>query len=222
VSRRRRAGRVSSDDLLGPLDRAARAVLGRPLGSTDRERFRAYLDLLARWNRTHDLTGCKTAPAMVSTLFRDSVLFASLIPGRPARTVDIGAGAGIPGVPLHLLLGLPMTLIEARRKRVSFLRALARELGLSGVEVIEGRAEAVIEERSHLLAGFDLTLSRGIPLVSILGIARRYLKPGGLLIAGGPPRPAEPPSAVGYASIAWRRMDYPGMGISRTFLLAVG
>jgi 16S rRNA (guanine527-N7)-methyltransferase len=195
-------------------------VLGRPLAAAERERFDAYLALLARWDQTHDLTGCKGPRDMVTGLFRDSLLFGGMLPAGAVRVVDIGAGAGIPGLPLHLVFPrLRITLIEARRKRVSFLRAAMRELHLD-VEVAEGRAETLIEERPEFVQAFDVVVSRGVPIDALLTAANPYLKAGGSLIAGGPPAPGALPPAPGYTSMSWNRKGYPALGLTRTFLVA--
>ena len=103
---------------------ALRSLSGNPAGPDDRQRFQRYLDLFLRWNGTHRMTALDSAGAIVQDLFIDSLLFLPLLPPRPIALVDIGAGAGIPGLALRLAdPGIAVTLIEARRKRVSFLLA---------------------------------------------------------------------------------------------------
>ena len=92
------------------------------------------------------MTARDSAAAIVQDLFIDSLLFLALLPPRPLALVDIGAGAGIPGLPLRLAdPAIAVTLVEARRKRISFLLAAQRELDLGNVAVKEGRAEALLE-----------------------------------------------------------------------------
>lgn len=207
---------------LAPLDEVLRAVRGHALTREERDGFTRYLDLLMLWNRTHDLTGCRTAAEVVTRLFRDSLLFLGMLPERePLRAVDIGAGAGIPGLPLRLVLpSLRVSLIESRRKRVSFLRAVDRELRLQGVEVIEGRAEDIVTQRLDLVGEYDVVLGRGVVPEELLAVAGPYLRSGGMVVAGGPPEPGPLPRSSGYAIVEWRRESVGSLRGTRTFLVA--
>ena len=163
------------------------------------------------------MTGLDSAGAVVEDLFIDSLLFLALLPPRPLALVDIGAGAGIPGLPLRLAdPAIAVTLVEARRKRVSFLLAVRRELALDNVAVKEGRAEVLLGEEPELACAFDVVVARSVgPAAALLPLARRYLRVGGLFIASGPPNPArqEPFEIV--------RVGIPGTRKSRVFLKTV-
>ena len=78
---------------------------------------------------------------------------------------------------------LSITLVEARRKRTSFLSTVKRELGLGDVEVLAERAEDALETTSGLESSFDVVVSRSVG-GSVLGTASRYLRAGGLYLAG--------------------------------------
>jgi len=180
------------------------------------ERFERYLDLLIRWNRTHRMTALDSPAAIVRDLFLDSLLYLRFLPRPGVRLVDIGAGAGIPGLPLKLVeprIGL--TLIEAKRKRVSFLLAVRRELGLEDVQIEEGRAESLVASRPELAGGFDVAVCRAVGAAEVLfEVARKYLKPRGLFVASGPPRAtARPPLQA-------TRVAVQGSRRTRTFLTA--
>ena len=138
-------------DPLGQLFKAFPALLGRAATPAERNAFLRYADLLILWNRTHHLTAFKTRAEIGRGLFLDSLLFRALLPRAPLRVLDIGAGAGIPGVPLRMVEpGLSLTLIESRRKPVSFLHALIRELAMPDISVHHGRAEGVMSEVPEL------------------------------------------------------------------------
>ncbi len=171
---------------------------GRPIASEVHALFARYLELLLLWNRTQRLTGFESPAEIVRGLFEDSLLFWPLLPPRPLRMVDIGAGAGIPGIPLRIVdPGIRLTLIESRRKRVSFLKMITRELGLANdIVVAEGRAEVLVAELVGSSGAFDVAVARGVgSFESVLPIAQRYLVVGGFFIASGPP-PARPPSVA--------------------------
>jgi 16S rRNA (guanine527-N7)-methyltransferase len=196
---------------------ALQALAARPAGPEDRRRFQTYLDLFLRWNRTHRMTALTSAAAIVRDLFIDSLLFLALLPPRPLALLDIGAGAGIPGLPLGLAdSGIALTLVEARRKRVSFLLAAQRDLDLRDVAVKEGRAEVLLEQEPDLAGAFDVVVARSVgPAEALLPLARRYLKVGGLFLVTGPPDPLprEPFKVV--------RVAIPGTRKNRSFLRAV-
>jgi 16S rRNA (guanine527-N7)-methyltransferase len=163
------------------------------------------------------MTALDSAAAVVHDLFIDSLLFLALLPPRPLALVDIGAGAGIPGLPLRLAdPGITVTLVEARRKRVSFLLAAQRELDLGNVAVKEARAEQLLEQEPGLTGVFDVVVARSVgPAEALLPLACKYLKAGGLFVASGPPDPLpqEPFKVV--------RVAVPGTRRSRVFLRAV-
>lgn len=205
-----------SPDPLDALMVALPALAARPAGPDDRRRFQRYLDLFLRWNRTHRMTALDSAAAVVEDLFIDSLLFLALLPPRPLALVDIGAGAGIPGLPLRLAdPAITVTLVEARRKRVSFLLAAQRELHLDNVTVKEARAELLLEQEPVLAGAFDVVVARSVgPAEALLSLARKYLKAGGLFVAAGPPNPLpqEPFEII--------RVAIPGTRKSRIFLRA--
>ena len=203
-----------SRDPLDELMVALRSLTGHPAGPEDRRRFQQYLDLFLRWNRTHRMTALDSAGAVVQDLFIDSLLFLALLPPRPIALVDIGAGAGIPGLPLRLAdPAIVVTLVEARRKRVSFLLAAQRELDLGDVVVKEGRAEALLEQEPELAGSFDVVVARSVgPVAALLPLARKYLKAGGVFVVSGPPNPLpQKPFEI-------IRVGIPGTRKSRVFL----
>jgi 16S rRNA (guanine527-N7)-methyltransferase len=110
------------------------------------ERLRTYLELLLRWNARTNLTAVRDPEEMVRRHFGES-LFAGCVLGEcvgaGAEVLDLGSGAGFPGVPVQLLLpSVQVTLAESQGKKVAFLREAVRGLGL-GCEVWAGRVEAM-------------------------------------------------------------------------------
>jgi 16S rRNA (guanine527-N7)-methyltransferase len=161
------------------------------------------------------MTALDTAPAIVRDLFIDSLLFLKVLPQRrPLAVVDIGAGAGIPGLPMRLAdPALTLCLVESRRKRVSFLRTVCRELGLADVAVVEGRAEQIVQEDPALNEVFDVAVSRAVGQIDRLSsVALPYLRPGGALIVSASP------DGHGSAGVDLVTVPTPGTRGSRRFL----
>lgn len=160
------------------------------------------------------MTALDSPLAIVRDLFVDSLVFLKALPTkRPLAVVDIGAGAGIPGLPMKLAdPRLTLCLVESKRKRVSFLRAACRELGLADVSVVEGRAEEAIQQDSALSEAFDVAVSRSVARIDRLSsIALPFLKSGGVLVVSAPP------GATHAVGVEVFRVDPPGMGSPRSF-----
>ena len=204
----------SPPDLFRELLAAIRTLTGRPATAEHRQRFQLYLDVFLRWNRVHRMTALGSPAEIVRGLFLDSLLFLSVLPPRPIRVVDIGAGSGVPGLPLRLVdPGISLTLVEAKRKRVSFLLAACRELSLPDVSVVEGRAEDLVGADSALAEGFDTVVARAVGSEKrLFPLALRYLRPGGTVILAGSP------SSTGHGRMQVLKVSVPGSGRTRVFL----
>src|SRR5918992_1358518 len=109
----------------------AREILGRPLSQSEAALFYKYMTLLIKWSSTHRMIGWAEPLWIVENLFLDSLLFLRILPPDIRSVMDLGAGAGIPGIPLKIVCSeLHVTLLEARRRRAFFLSTVVRELGL--------------------------------------------------------------------------------------------
>jgi 16S rRNA (guanine527-N7)-methyltransferase len=161
--------------------------LGLDLDPETIERFDRYRDRIAA--ATFNLTAVRDPALIERRHFLESLAFGrllaerGLLDGRP-RLLDIGSGAGFPGLPLRLAWpGLRLTLLEANTRRAAFLRDLTGELDLPDVEVVEGRAEAVARDPAHRDA-YDLVVARAVaPLPVLVEYALPFLRDGGHLAA---------------------------------------
>jgi 16S rRNA (guanine527-N7)-methyltransferase len=194
------------------LREGARAILGRALTSAEVVKFLKYLDLLVKWQKVQRLVGSSEPGWIVDNLLLDSLLFLHVLPAPLGRLMDLGAGAGLPGIPLGIVLSATaVTLVEAKQKRASFLSAAVRDLGLGTARVINARAEDLPPE---LDGSFDAVVLRCAgPLADLMPVARRFMAPGGTVVAAGPPKP-EPLSEGTWTNV-------PGRGPRGTRLFAV-
>jgi 16S rRNA (guanine527-N7)-methyltransferase len=164
------------DALLG---RGAQA-LGIHLTREQIARFGTYRDELLRWAARTNLTALRSPEALVRHGFLDALACAGLIGPRVRRVLDLGSGAGFPGIPLALVRPeVAFTLIEASRKKWTFLRHIVRTLELANATAVLGRAEA-LGGRATLGAAFDLALARA---VAPPRVQARLVRP--FLVAGG-------------------------------------
>jgi 16S rRNA (guanine527-N7)-methyltransferase len=145
--------------------------------------FDLYLKELLKWNRKINLTAIRSEKGIVVKHFIDSL---SIYPHLAAAfsLLDIGSGAGFPGIPLKMVKpDLNVTLIDSVRKKVDFQRHIIRTLGLKGIEATHGRAEE--EGLSQGMEGrFDTVISRAFSdLKTLLILSSPFLKKGGRVLA---------------------------------------
>ena len=136
----------------------------------------AFLNLLEQWNQVHNLTGIRDRNELIDRHLVESLALKPFVVG--PTVADVGSGGGLPGVPLAISMpGAGFTLIESRRKRVSFLRHAVATLGLGNVKVAHNRAEEVT-------AGpFATVLARAVAApAELLAITRPLIAPGGRLV----------------------------------------
>ena len=174
-------------DLVDYLQRRGSSALGRPLTAPEMDSLHKYLNLLTKWQKSQRLLGSAEPSWIVDNVIVDSLLFRRVIPTEVATLCDVGSGAGIPGVPLSIVMpDVDVTLVEARQKRGSFLSAVIRELRLRNCRLLNRRLQDV---RQELRERFDVVVMRcaGTP-ASLLADLRTVVVPGGLVVASGPPR----------------------------------
>jgi 16S rRNA (guanine527-N7)-methyltransferase len=160
-------------------------ALGLPAQACDQ--LIAYVALLAKWNRSYNLTAIREPHLMVSHHLLDSLAVLPHLPlGDTGRLADAGTGAGLPGIPLALARPQwHVALVESNQKKAAFLRQATIELGMRNVEVHEGRAEAW-----HPASLFAVVISRAFAeLTEFVAACRHLLAAGGTLAAMKGKRP---------------------------------
>lgn len=160
------------------------AKLGLALTEAQIEHFIAYLNELKRWNRKANLVGFRTDEAVVRHGILESLTLLKAFEVKPnLRLIDVGTGAGLPGIPLKIAApDLAVTLVEAMRKKVSFLRQVCRLLQLPGISVIQARAESLHRDPAHREA-YDLVTARAVTrLPEIVALCTPFMNREGRLI----------------------------------------
>lgn len=173
----------------GQMDKLEQGALslGLELSQDQLRRFRIYLEKLQESNRKANLTSITGAEDIQLKHFVDSLTVASMLPSsgkQKLRLLDVGSGAGFPGVPLKIVKGyISLFLLESVGKKSSFLERLARDLGLEDVTVLNGRAES-LARCCDLRGSFDFVVARAVaPLSTLLELTLPFCRVGGRVVA---------------------------------------
>jgi len=159
--------------------------LGIKLSERQIEQFDEFAYLLVQANRNLNLTRITEPDDIVVNHFLDSLLFLKAIDIRPGtRVIDIGTGAGFPGVPIKIVRpDLNITLMDATSKKVRFLADVIERLGLENIHPIYGRAEELAREDIHR-GQYDIACARALSEMKVLAeLCLPLVKVGGHLIA---------------------------------------
>jgi 16S rRNA (guanine527-N7)-methyltransferase len=182
------------------------------------EKLLAYLELLAKWNKTYNLTAIRDPLQAVSHHLLDSLAVLRDLPERAGALADVGSGGGLPGIPIAIAEpARQVTLNDANEKKGAFLRQAVIELGLANVTVHVGCVE---EWRPA--QGFAVVISRGFAsLVDFLCACRHLAAPSGVLAAmkGSYPRDelAQVPADCDCREV--RRLKVPMLDAERHLVL---
>ncbi len=136
-----------------------------------------FLNLLVKWNRVYNLTGIRDPAELVERHLVESLALATLLRG--TRIVDVGSGAGLPGIPLAVAAPeRRFALVESRAKRARFLRHAAGSLGLGNVDVHQIRVEHLRSDTP-----FDTVLARAVALpAKLLDLTWHLTAPGSVFV----------------------------------------
>ncbi len=176
-----------------------------------------YLELLQRWNRIFNLTAIRAPLDMVVRHVLDSLTVHPYVRGE--RVLDVGSGAGLPGIPLALASPeRSVVLLDSNGKKIRFLRQAVVELALPNVSVVQARAERFRPARP-----FDTVIARAFAdLPTLLRIARPLLAPAGRVLAMKGREPgAELLRLASDEDVVWRchRLAVPGLAAERCLVV---
>jgi 16S rRNA (guanine527-N7)-methyltransferase len=190
---------------------AGAASLGVALDSDALFKFSTFADLLGLWRQRMNLIACASTQELVERHFLDSLAIESLLPVSGV-VVDLGSGAGFPGVPVAIVSSTrPVVLVEPRRRRASFLREVRRTLPLQNVEILEQRAEAPCADHRGRATAVVVRAVWSDP--NEVAIVSNWLRPGGQLFwMRGDDAPELPP----IDGLSWERRATYRIGTGRS------
>ena len=187
-------------------------ALGLALRKPQVDMLERYLDLLEKWNRVYNLTGIRERDRMVTHHLLDSLAILPHVRG--PRVLDVGSGAGLPGIPLAIANPeLRVTLLDSNHKKTAFLRQAVAELGLANASIETERVESWTTTLR-----FDTIVSRAFAeLAQFVSSAGHLLAPGGCLLAMKGVQPRDGLAAVpgGYRVKETVKLDVPQLDAER-------
>ena len=176
--------------MLEELLRDGFARLGLEPDETAVARYRRYYESLTEWNKVMNLTAISGEEDTARLHFLDCAALLKLTDFGGKRVIDVGSGAGFPGLALKIARpDMDLTLLDSLDKRVKFLSTVCGELGFSDVSCLHARAE---EAPAELRQSFDIACSRAVARLNLLAeLCLPFVKVGGLFIAMKGPELAE-------------------------------
>jgi 16S rRNA (guanine527-N7)-methyltransferase len=194
------------------------AALGLASDARQKAQLSDYLALLAKWNKTYNLTAIREPARMVTHHLLDSIAVIPHLPASPSlRVLDVGSGGGLPGIPIAVARpGWRVAMVDPNHKKAAFLTQATIELGLTNAVARATRVEALHDE-----APFDVVISRAFAdLETFAATSARHLAPNGMLVAMKGVHPddeiAHVEDAFAVESIA---LDVPGLDAARHLVI---
>ena len=156
------------------------AALGLVLSSAQRDALLAYLTLIDKWNRVHNLTAVREPARMLALHLLDCLAVVPHLDNGAKRLLDVGTGGGLPGICIAIARpDLTVTMLDAVQKKTAFVRQAIGELGLANADVVTARVESYRPE-----VPFDIVISRAFAdLADFASGAGHLLATGGRLLA---------------------------------------
>lgn len=155
------------------------------LTDKQKEQFNKYYEMLTDWNEKINLTAITDKDEVWLKHFEDSLSIDKIKDmDQTESVIDVGTGAGFPGLPIKIAYpNIKLTLLDSLDKRIRFLEAVVRELGLTDVTCIHGRAEDFSRSPEYR-EKYDLCVSRAVAGLSVLSeLCIPFVKPGGSFVA---------------------------------------
>ncbi len=195
------------------------AALGLALNAAQCAQFTAYVALLAKWNKTFNLTAIREPQRMVTHHLLDAMAVVPLLPaGAGVRILDVGSGGGVPGIPFAIARpDARVVLVDSNQKKATFLMQAVIELGLRNVEVQAIRIEDYVADTP-----FDVVISRAFSDLAAFAVAAApHVAPRGKIFAMKGLRPDEElaslPETIGVLTVS--ALEVPGLDAARHLIV---
>lgn len=190
--------------------RTGAAELGLSLSESEIDLFTNYLTELKKWNKKVNLTALLTDEDIVVRHFLDSLVCCKVLQiSSRARLLDVGAGAGFPGLPIKIVSrSIQLTLLEPSQKKTAFLRHLIGVLGLEGVTVVPERLERA-RGASAVRPPFSHVVSRALKLHDLVGFIGPLLGEKGVVALWRGPGRVEIEALEGFTQEALYSYELP-------------
>ncbi|WP_347257440.1 16S rRNA (guanine(527)-N(7))-methyltransferase RsmG [Methylocaldum sp.] len=193
-------------------------ALNIPFTPEQHEKLLAFLRLIQKWNRVYNLTAIRDLRTGVDLHLLDSLTIWPYLRGE--RILDVGTGAGLPGIPLAVMSeSRHFVLLDSNAKKTRFVQQAVIELGLANVEVVTSRVEDY-----HPDHGFDTILARAYAsLAEIMETTRRMLAPHGVILAQKGQFPEGEIQTLKDSPVKSHRLKIPGLDVERHLIeIAIG
>jgi 16S rRNA (guanine527-N7)-methyltransferase len=160
------------------------STLGIVLTDNQRQQFIDYYELLIEWNKVMNLTAITDLSEVVQKHFIDSLSLVKVLQPTKEKVLDVGTGAGFPGIPLKIVFPeMEIILLDSLKKRLTFLDEVINTLKLEKIQTLHGRAEDYGKDNKYR-EQFDLCVSRAVAKLSSLSeYCLPYVRVGGLFIS---------------------------------------
>ena len=130
------------------------------------QKFYQYMKILLEWNEKINLTAITEEEEIIKKHFIDSITISKLIKEN-STVIDVGTGAGFPGIPLAIIKNIEVTLLDSLNKRINFLNEVKEKINIDNVTTIHGRAEEIGQNKKYR-DSFDYAVSRAVAPINVL------------------------------------------------------
>lgn len=209
----------SSEEAL--LSKAFRELL-IPYAADQLNAFSDYLSLLKKWSRAYNLTSLSNSKDIIVKHFIDSVVYLKAIPAHSRTLLDVGSGAGFPGIPIKIMRpDVNVVLLEPSRKKTSFLGHVVSSLKLKNIHVVRGRIEDYPCSQNDVPARFDVVVTRALfSTGELIRLSAPLCEETGLIVLSKGPAYTKEIDTTKGCHLRVEKVDLANFGLERYLIIA--